>query len=51
MKLGSINEIPRPILVVMAYPGDIEVHCGATVAQLVVQGKQVTYLRCVGRRN
>lgn len=44
--LRSSHEIPGPILVVTAHPDDIEVHCGATVAQLVAQGKQVTCVLC-----
>ncbi len=44
--LGSSQELPEPILVVMAHPDDIEVHCGGTVAQLVTQGKRVSCVLC-----
>ena len=33
-----------PVLVITAHPDDIEAHCAGTVAQLIEQGKQVSYV-------
>jgi LmbE family N-acetylglucosaminyl deacetylase len=42
----SSQEIQGPILVVVAHPDDIEVHCGGTLAQLIAQGRRVTCALC-----
>lgn len=45
-RVGNLDDFPEPILVVTAHPDDTEVHCGGTLAQLVMAGKQVTSVLC-----
>ncbi len=40
----TLERFADPILVITAHPDDIEAHCAGTVAQLVEQGKQVSYV-------
>jgi LmbE family N-acetylglucosaminyl deacetylase len=45
-RLAKLDDFQDPVLVVTAHPDDIEVHCGGTLAQLVMAGKHVTCVLC-----
>jgi len=40
----TLDLFADPILVITAHPDDIEAHCAGTVARLIEQGKQVSYV-------
>ena len=39
-----IHSVRGPVLVFVAHPDDIEAHCAGTVARLVAQGEEVSYV-------
>ena len=40
----TLDVFADPILVITAHPDDIEAHCAGTIARLVEQGRQVSYV-------
>jgi LmbE family N-acetylglucosaminyl deacetylase len=40
----TLEQFADPVLVIAAHPDDIEAHCAGTIARMVEQGKQVSYV-------